>query len=85
MRQTWWETHDFPDYMNVAECAEALAWGVRAFGETIREEFNGTPMVAYPSDNARTILLRWHYERILFQLKQGFIDFTDITLEEMPN
>jgi hypothetical protein len=70
--------------MDVVESARALAWGVRVTNKSIREEFNGTPMVAYHGDTAEMILLRWHYQRLLFQIKNGIVDINDIVLEELP-
>lgn len=66
-------------------CAEQVATIPRGSGQCIRREFNGTPLVAHPGESAHVIFLRWHYERILYQIKTGSLSIHDVQLERMPD
>jgi hypothetical protein len=65
----------------ITDAANEVAERAQTTGGTIREAFNGTPLVAYYGDSGALVALRWHYERLLYQLANGIITLNDVTLE----
>ena len=67
------------DVTNAAELVTSYARAIKpGSGEAIEAEFNGSPMTGYPGDTAEVVRLRWHYERLLLQLKLGVITVRDL-------
>ena len=61
--------------------AVRIAFGeAKRTDERVEAEFNGTPFWALPDDQGeQAAFLRWHYERLLEQLRRGVI-----TIDEAP-
>jgi hypothetical protein len=67
------------DYQAAMLVAVAAACDIRrGSGLHIEAEWNGTPMNGYPGDTTELVRTRWHYERLLFQLKNGIITIADL-------
>lgn len=58
-----------------AQDAARAAWNAAqriemGSGLSVRAEFNGSPLDAYPSDHCyQLVAMRWHYERLLIQAR----------------
>lgn len=61
----------------VRAAAQHLVRESRTLNCDVESEFNGTPMMAYRSDNVDQIVMRWHYERLLIQIATGVVDIKD--------
>lgn len=47
-------------------------------GQTVKTEFNGTPVLCQPGESVELVQMRWQYERLLIQIALGVIRVEDV-------